>query len=826
MADFRIGAHTIRPSLGRIVANGSEVHVERRAMEVLVVLASRPGDTVSRDELIAAVWKHPHVTDEALSRCVSLLRQVLGDDGSRPRMIETIPKRGYRLATTVEVVGQPSDIVVPDWRKTNLTLPLTRIIGRETELVEIRALLAAHRLVTLTGSGGVGKTRLAIEAGRQALADLADGAWLVELAPVSDPTVIPLAVATALGIELGHSTAPLRKLAQQIGERALLLILDNCEHLIDAAGALAEALLGTAPRLRVLATSRTPLAISGEELYRVPSLAVPPDNRTALDEIMSAASVQLFTERAKAADWHFGVEHENAVAMADICRRLDGIPLAIEMAAARAPVLGVVQLARVLDQRFRILTEGKRTALQRQQTLRATLDWSYSLLAEPERALLARLAVFAGGFTLEAVTAVAADGVIDKVEVPGLLTRLIAHSLVVAETNLDGARYRLLETTHAYLMERLDEATDGDDVHARHLDFYLRLAEDAEPRLRSVEQSQLMARLDRERENFLAAHAWGDRNAVAASLDLRLVLALKGYWIHRGGLELGLRMTREALARAGAQKRDLVRCRALHAAAHLTSCLSGRFEGDGLSEALSIAREVGDEATLSLMLLWTGGQFLLEGKPAETRKLADEAVRIARRPNGRKMLLPALQVLIEVDRLEGDLNAAERHARESLAVARGRNQPVDRGVAFLNLAAVTIDLATTRGVPEMLVEALAICIEVGSKPLGANGLMVCAGLAASFGEWRRAVEWHAAARHANQETGWAPEAADEAFVTRVMKRAREALSASELSAADTAGKAVSYEQAMTDARCWLEQLAASERGPTTRPSPPPSDPRS
>ena len=519
---FRIGDHAVLPSRGRIVSVAGEARVEPRAMDVLVALARRAGETVSRDDLIDAVWKHPYVSDEALSRCISMLRRALGDDHSQPRYLETIPKRGYRLVAAVEAaragavsgitprpLSEPGDNEIPDWSRTNLALQPTAIIGRESELAEVRDLLGAHRLVTLTGSSGVGKTRLALEVGSQSVHDFADGVWLIELAPVSDPALIPGMVAAALGIELGHAKTPLNALAQGISRFRVLLVLDNCEHLIDAAAALAEAILGAAPGVRLLTTSQMLLGIAGEQAYPVASLAVPDEKRLTADQIIRAAAVQLFVECAKLADPHFCLVDRNAAAVAAICRRLEGIPLAIEMAAARAPMLGVEQLAHLLDERFRVLTGGRRTALPRHQTLRATLDWSYGLLSEHERTVFNRLAAFAGGFTLEAASAVASDDVIDKIEVIELLTHLIARSLVVADTNTTGKRYRLLETTRAYALERLNESGDGDQSRTRHLAFYLALAEEAEPKIQGgPEQRTWLKRLDLERENFLAAHAW------------------------------------------------------------------------------------------------------------------------------------------------------------------------------------------------------------------------------------------------------------------------------------------------------------------------------
>ena len=811
---FRIGDHAVQPSRGRIVSLAGEARVEPRAMDVLVALARRAGDTVSRDDLIDAVWKHPYVSDEALSRCISMLRHALGDDRSQPRYLETIPKRGYRLVAAVQIAGaetasgnapRPPSESIPDWSRTNLALQPTPILGRESELAEVRALLASHRLVTLTGSSGVGKTRLALEVGSQSVHDFADGVWLIELAPVSDPALIPSTVAAAVGIELGHART-LKTLVQQIARRNVLVILDNCEHLIDAAAALAEAILGGAPGVRLLATSQMLIGVAGEQAYPVPSLAVPDEDRLAVDQVISAAAVQLFVERAKLADPHFRLVDRNAAPVAAICRRLEGIPLAIEMAAARAPMLGVEALAQLLDERFRVLTGGRRTALPRHQTLRATLDWSFGLLSAHERTVFSRLAAFAGGFTLEAASAIAADDVIDEIEVVDLLSDLIARSLVVADANPIGKRYRLLETTRAYALERLNESGDGDRARTQHLLFYVAFAEKVYPELCGPDQAGGFARLDLERENFLAAHAWCGHTGGGAEQGLRLVFAMRFYWIHRGGLELGYRVAMEALKRASAQQRSLARCQGLYAAAKFASCMGHYAEAQGyLEESLSIAREVGDGERVAMALLSLGEQFYAQRKLPDARRHMEEALPLARRLEKKIPLVAVLMTLAELSRLERDPETAESLYLESLALARELGDLGNIIICLANLASVSI----ARGVGErprgMLLEALALVEETGSKPLGASVLQISTGLAAFFGAWGRAARHYGMANAQLEQIGLRPDPADEAFLSPLMARAREALGADAFAAAEAAGRALSYDTALAEVRGWLRE---------------------
>ena len=808
---FRIGDHSVEPSRGRIVSLAGEKHVEPRAMEVLVALACRAGDTVSRDDLIEAVWKHPYVSDEALSRCISMLRHALSDDRSQPRYLETIPKRGYRLIASVETAEaapapESGSAALPERGRTNLALQPTPIIGRESELAELRALLGAHRLVTLTGSGGIGKTRLALEVASQSIHDFPDGVWLVELAPVSDPELIPSMVAAVLGIELGANRT-LKALTQAIVQYHVLLVLDNCEHLLDAVAAVTEAILGGAPGVRILTTSLMPIGNAGEQVYHVPSLPVPDEERLAADQVIVSAAVQLFVERAKLADPHFGLVDSNAAAIAAICRRLEGIPLAIEMAAARARMLGVQQLARLLDERFRLLTVGRRTALPRQQTLRATLDWSFGLLSEHERTVFNRLALFVGGFTLEAACAVASDDAIDTVEVVDVLAHLISRSLVVADSNPAGPRYRLLETTRAYALERLSESSDGEEARARHLAYFIELAETLYPELAGGDQSAAFTRLDLERENLLAAHTWCDHVDGGAELALRLVFLMRYYWIHRGGLDLGYRLAKDALTRAPAQQRSLGRCQGLYAAGKFASCMGHYAEAQRyFEESLSIAREVGNEERVAMALHSLGEQFYAQGKGPEARRHFEEALPLARRTKQKIPLVSVLGGLAELNRLEGKLDAAESLYEEGLALARELRDLSDIVVYLVNLASVSIARGSGDRPRGLLLEALAVAEHVESKILGLCVLPISAGLAALLEDWRRAAQLYGAVIAQCEQIEFHIDPLDEAFLAPLIAKAREALGAAEFAAAEAAGRALSYEAGLAEARAWLQHL--------------------
>ncbi len=689
----------------------------------------------------------------------------------------------------------------------NLPQQVTSFIGRERELGEVRALLARSRLLTLLGVGGLGKTRLSLQLAVDAMDDFPDGVWFVELAPLADPQLLPQAVASVLGVKEEAGRPLLEALVDHGRERRLLLILDNCEHLIGACAELAAELLQAGPQLKMLASSREPLHVPGESSYHLSSLAVP-DSKQALtpDVLAQFAAVRLFVERAAAALPAFAVTRQNAPAVADICRRLDGIPLALELAAARVRGLSVEKIAERLSDRFRLLTGGARTALPRQQTLRALIDWSYDLLSPDERAVLRRLAVFAGGWTLEAAEAAGAGGEIAEAMVLDLVTRLVEKSLVVLEA--EGGRYRLLDTVRQYAQERLAEAGESDAARRRHFDCYLALAEKARPELIGPDQAAWFARLDVERENLMAAHAWCDDAAGGGALGLRLVSSLRRYWIGRGLLGLGLRVTVEALDRAGAQERSLARCLALFDAGHLDSWMGRYAEAQGyLRESLAIAREAGDESAAAGALQPLALAALGLGDTQAARGYLEQALAAEEKRGDRREVAAVLNALAQVHRMEGELDAAEPLYRSALAIARELHDREITAIGLLNLAMVSIGRRGGEGAGAMLLEVQAIAEEVGWRPAGQSVLEVCAGLAASRAEWERAAGFFGAAEAQTGNTGLHRDPADEAFLTPLVAQARDALGASAFGAAEAAGRAQTYEEAMALSRRWLTDAA-------------------
>src|SRR5271169_4900633 len=497
-AGIAFGRFLLLPHRRELLADGRPVKLGGRAFDVLMALIEAHGAVVSKNALMERVWPERIVEENNLQWQISALRAAFDADR---HLIRTVPGRGYQFTAKTDAAygspeadaGTPIGAAQPDAREarrdgeipgelppTNLPEPISELVGRDDVLDEILSLASAHRLVTLTGAGGIGKTRLALAAARRLLPQFADGVWLAEFSPIADPGLVPVTVAASIGLDLGGGDVSAQRVPQALAGRQMLLVLDTCEHVIGAAAALAEAVLHAGGTLRLLATSREPLRAEGGWVYPVPPLAVPTEDAEDADELLRYGGVRLFAERLRAAEPHFAPDRRSAAMIAAICRRLDGIPLAIELAAARASALGIEALAARLDDRFHLLTGGSRTALPRHQTLRATLDWSYELLPEPERVVLRRLGVFATAFSLDAASAVAASAEVTPSDVLEVLSSLVAKSLVLTESDDRTERYRMLDTTRAYALEKLASGGELDPVARHHAEFYRDLFERAE----------------------------------------------------------------------------------------------------------------------------------------------------------------------------------------------------------------------------------------------------------------------------------------------------------------------------------------------------------
>src|SRR6266852_1991677 len=559
-----------------------------KAFAVLRYLVEHPGRLVAHAELLEALWPKTYVQPEVLKSHIAAIRAVLGDDARKPIFIETLSRRGYRFIAPV-TEGAPAR---PS-RMTNLPEAVSELIGREAELRAVTALATEHRLVSLVGAGGIGKTRLGLEVARHLLTRFPDGVFVAELGPLSSPELVPATVASALGLTLVAGTVSRDGVAAAVGTKKLLLVIDNCEHVIEAAAGMSEALLRASPGVSLLATSREPLRVSGEYVYRVPPLGVPAEDNQDMEDVFTHGAVRLFASRAHAAEPRYVAEGRVAAATAAICRRLDGIPLAIELAATRIVGFGVDGVAARLDDRFKLLTGGSRT-LARQQTMRATLDWSYDLLSEPERVVLRRLGVFVGPFTLDAASAVAAGVDIPASVVTDAVAALVGKSLV--STDVSGAivHYRLLETTRAYAREKLIESAELDDFARRHAEYYRDLFQHAETDLETRPTAEWLVAYRPHIDNLRAALDWAFSPSGDFGVGVALAAATAPLWTHLSLLTECRARVEQAIAALGREvpsdpRRDMRLYLALgHAIMH-TRGSGGPEMNAALTKALELA---------------------------------------------------------------------------------------------------------------------------------------------------------------------------------------------------------------------------------------------
>ena len=674
-AIIEFGHFGIVPHRRELLADGQPIKLGERAFDMLMALIDARGEVVSKDALMARVWPGRIVAEKNLHTQISALRTALGVERE---LIHTVAGRGYQfigevrilLASPAERAGagavEPEAVGPP----TNLPESVSELIGRDDEFREILGLAAAHRLVTLTGAGGIGKTCLALAVARRLLSQFADGVWFAELAPLTDPGLVPCAVAATVGFELAAGAVSPERVASALRGKQLLLVLDNCEHVIDAAAGMAEALLRANPAAHIIATSREPLRAEGEWVWPVPPLAVPAADADHEGDLLRYGAVRLFVERAQAARPNFTPDRRLAAMIAAICRRLDGIPLAIELAAARAAALDIEEVAARLDDRFRLLTGGRRTALPRHQTLRATLDWSYGLLPEPERVILRRLAVFAGAFRLEAASTVAASPEVAPAEVVEGLVNLVARSLVAAEVDGRVARYRLLDTTRAYAIEKLGESGERERLVRRHAEYYRDLFEQAQSKLEARCAGEWPVDYARQLDNLRAALDWAFSPAGDASVGVALTAAAVPLWMHLSLLEeCRGRVERALAALAAGASRDPCHEMKLQAAlgASLIYIRNGPETGAAWTKALEVAERL-DNAEYrlrSLLGLWLF--HTINSKHRIALALAERFCTLAaNRPDPNDRLIGERIIGVSQHYL-GDLPSARRHLERVLA---------------------------------------------------------------------------------------------------------------------------------------------------------------
>jgi predicted ATPase len=607
-------------------------------------------------------------------RCVKSLREFGVEPSEQTRKLYERLKSG-KETFEIEPTGSVADKQEHS-QKTNLPVPLTSFVGREKEVEEVVKLIGRHRLVALTGPGGVGKTRLAIQSSNKLLSKFKDGVSWVELASLTDEALVAPAVAKALGVREVPNQPLNETLSNFLRSKQLLLVLDNCEHLIAGCAHLADILLGARSNLKILATSREALGLTGEEVFSVPILSVPNLQRISLsDLLMQYEGIRLFVERACAARSDFTLTEGNASSVTQVCQRLDGMPLAIELAAARVRMMSVSEIAKRLDDRFNLLTAGSRTALPRHQTLRAAIDWSYDLLSEPERNFFSRLSVFAGGFTLEAAEEVGAGGDVSKSQVIDLLGQLIYKSLVIVETfpeeDESETRYGMLETIRGYAREKLVGSGETERLRVQHAFFFKKLAELAASELRGPNQQLWFERFDKENDNFRVVLTWSLENNV--ELGLQLAGNLFWFW-HTYCYWSEGRDWYARLLKFSADLKPLApttRAQALSEAGWLALDDLDTNQAKILSEeGLALYREVRGTSGIAIALNTLGWVEYYSSNYSQARSFAEESLAIFRKIGNKARISDVLNLLGNIARAQGEYGAAIGFYQESLNFAR------------------------------------------------------------------------------------------------------------------------------------------------------------
>jgi predicted ATPase/DNA-binding winged helix-turn-helix (wHTH) protein len=665
--------------------SGAATTLGARAVAVLTALVEHRNEYIPKARIIDAAWPDLVVEESNLAVQISAIRRVLAQTPGGERWIQTLSRRGYRFVGPVTELAESS--IEPGGKRANLPEVPTSFFGRERELDEIKHLLSTTRLLTLVGTGGIGKTRLALQVAAGISGGYSDGMWFVDLAPLSDSKLVASAVTQALRLHESPGKPLIETLCSQIKTRELLLILDNCEHLLDACVNLTEALLRTT-RATIIATSREPLQVAGEQIYAVQALSLP-EPLASIECIGRSDAVQLFVERAQRQQGGFSLTPSRAPVIAQLCTHLDGIPLALELAAARIRSLSVEQINARIGDRFRLLTGGSRTALPRQQTLRATLDWSFDLLAAEERVVLRRLAIFAGGFTLEAASAVASDEAIDEHAVIDLLSRLVSRSLVIADTTSAGARYRLLETTRAYAMEKLTKSDETAVVRRRHAcyfrDRFMRATDDWLRMSDTVWHTTYPPELD----NVRAALEWASGEGGDPVLGVSLAGSSRALWTQLALFDEGMRRVQAAIGQIGPQTPVAEQARLWFALASLWSTAAPAQAAEGFERASELYRRVDDSLQLGVSLLELGRIQIFMGRLEQAADVLIEALRLLEIAGVPRELARCLEGFGFIRVFKGDLVGARAHFEKALSLYRGIEAEAAALGLLLNLADVT-----------------------------------------------------------------------------------------------------------------------------------------
>jgi len=692
--------------------NGEPVSLPPKAIETLQALVERNGQIVHKEELMRIIWNDSIVEESNLALYLHLLRKTLGERADKKPFIETLRRRGYRFSAPVK------------WSDGTITTRLEEFIGREEELVEITRLLVSEgvRLLTLTGVGGVGKTTLAQAMQAQLVLHFPDGVFFIELAAVSQPELIASAIAASLGVKISGDRPALETLKEHLNGRHLLLILDNFEQLIPGAAQISE-LLSAASGLKIVVTSRAHLRLSVDHEFVVPPLAVPSiETSESLEQLSDYPAVRLFVARARNVKPGFGLTVENASTVAEICRRLDGLPLAIELAAARIRLMSPATILERLEHQLTLLTGGPRDMPVRQQTMRATLQWSYNLLEENERRLFACLAVFVAGFTLEAAEAVCgpiSETSVEHFSVLDGITSLIEHNLLTAkEQREEDSRFQMLEVVREFALEALKDSGKKDDIDRLHAEYYCALGETAEPQLQAAQSADWLNKLESDHDNLRAALQWAAEKD--PTVGLRLAGAIWRFWWLHG--HIGEGCDRLGLFLSLSPADDKVRLKMLSGAAQLNRLKGNRELARSYSEEeLLLARSTGDKKSAALSLQRLGFLRLDDGELAEAGALLEEGLQFALEVGDKQVLGMLYNGLGELSRLQEDFDRAADFYLKALAFNREAGDRVRQTTNLINLGATAFSQDDLKTAASYYREGLTIASNMDDM----NGTLYC-----------------------------------------------------------------------------------------------------
>jgi predicted ATPase/DNA-binding SARP family transcriptional activator/DNA-binding CsgD family transcriptional regulator len=835
---------------------GGEVRLEPAVQALQRVLAEEPADEAAHVGLMR-LYAFSGRSEEALrqyGRFSEVLSSRLGvEPSASARTLREEITAGRFAATLAQPADSPAEEAARGRVKHNLPAARNGFVGREQEMLEVKRALAMTRLLTLTGAGGAGKTRLALEVARDLVGAYPDGVWLVELGPLSKGKLVPRAVAGAFGAKEEAGQPPTNTLVEALRLKEMLLVLDNCEHLVEAVARLVDVLLDSCSRLRILATSREALGVAGESRWPVPMLSVPDPRRSpTVGELERSEAARLFTERAQHRDPSFGLRPENVRAVAEICRRLDGVPLALELAAARVGLLSVEQISEKLQDSLTLLTAGDRTAVPRQRTLRGALDWSHDLLSEPEQKLFRRLSVFAGGWTLRAAEVVGSGDGVGRGEVLDFLSALVERSLVVSEPTADGGlRYRLLEPVRQYAEEKLEESRNAESVRRRHTEYFLNLAEEAKPELWGPEDNAWLERLEAEHDNLRTALSWALEREKSEPA-LRLAGALWRFWMTRGYYEEGRRWFEGALEKGGGAA---ARARVLAGLGHLalwqgdhsraeTSAQEGlklskeaglnnaiaadfliilgeaaRTRGDSerakelLEEALVLSREAGDQRCIAWSLGSLANVSSSQGDHERAKKLYEEGLAQSRELGGVETIGVQLLSLGYEFLLEGDHERAAALNEEAATLLRNRGYRTGLEYALDNLGWAALMRSDHERAAELFKESIVLCKELGDKSTFAESLEGLACTAAAKGEAERAARLFGGAQGLFEAGGYHHTPRERALREPYMADTRSRLDGAVWETMFKDGRAMSLEEAIGYALSDEEDVVPSSPTP-------------